>query len=234
MNETDRHLLQTVGGPATARVALLPTASGQESEGPTYWNDLGQKHFTALGVTDVRPTRVVDAQSARDPVQLDLLRNANFFYFSGGSPDYTVATMRGSPAWELIADAYARGAVLAGCSAGAMAFGGYTVRPRLAIMMGRVEWLDALQLVPQLVVFPHFDRLLGMVSSAAIRARLLAPPTGTVAIGVDEDTALVRLAPPDDASGGKARWRVMGRQTVTLFLAKGSPARLQAGEEVIL
>jgi len=144
-----------------------------------------------------------------------------------------VTTMRGSPAWELIAGAHARGAVLAGCSAGAMAFGGHTVRPRLAMMMGRVEWLDALQIVPQLVVFPHFDRLFGMVSSAAIRTRLLTPPKGAVAIGVDENTALVRLAPPAEP-GGKSLWRVMGRQTVTIFLQRGAPTRLHAGEEVLL
>src|SRR5579875_2071202 len=107
MDETDRHLLALIGGPERARVALLPTASGLEPSRPAYWNDLGLAHFRALGVADVRATTILDAAGARDPAQLALLRDATFFYLSGGDPVHLIASLRDSPAWEIIARAHA-------------------------------------------------------------------------------------------------------------------------------
>lgn len=233
MNETDRHLLDTLGGPASARVALLPTASGLEPDSPKYWNDLGMRHFTSLGVADIRSTWILDARAAHDPAQLELLREANFFYFSGGNPQHVISSMRGSPAWEIISAAYAKGAVLAGCSAGAMAMSGYTISLRLAFSgNGPVEFVESLAVVPHVIVFPHFDRILGRMGAAALRTRLVKAPQGAIPIGVDEDTALVRIALP--SFDGKAQWRVMGRQTVTIFWPNATPQVLHTGDEVAL
>src|SRR5690242_1704311 len=79
MLETDAALLETVGGAASASVALLPTAAGLEANGPSYWNNLGLGHFKKLGVTDIRPTLVLDHASASDPKQVELLRDADFY-----------------------------------------------------------------------------------------------------------------------------------------------------------
>src|SRR5579859_7232910 len=153
MAETDRYLLSTLGGAGATRVALLPTASGLEPDGPARWNALGQRHFAGLGVTDIRPVHIIDAASAADPEQVALLREANFFYFSGGDPQYLITTLRGSPAWDVITAAYARGAVLAGCSAGAMALAGCTLALRQVMVGTQAEWVDALGVVPHLIVF---------------------------------------------------------------------------------
>lgn len=233
MNETDRHLIATLGGSTHTRVALLPTASGLEPDSPKYWNDLGIRHFTALGVADVRPTWILDAKTAHDPAQLDLLREANFYYFSGGNPQHLISSMRGSPAWDIISTAYANGAVMAGCSAGAMAMSGYTLSLRFAFSgSGPVEFVESLAVVPHVIVFPHFDRILGRMGSAALRTRLVKAPQGAIPIGVDEDTALVRTALPDFA--GKAKWRVIGRQTVTIFWPNAVPQVLHPDDEVAL
>ena len=236
MNETDRYLIDTLGGPANARVALLPVASGLEPDSPKYWNELGIRHFTALGVRDIRPSWILNAAGAHDPIQLDLLRGANFYYFSGGNPQHVISSMRGSPAWEIISAAYANGAVLAGCSAGAMAMSGYTLSLRFAFSgSGPVEFVESLAVVPQVIVFPHFDRILGRMGSAALRTRLVKAPAGAIPIGVDEDTALVRIALPDAGSqDGRARWRVMGRQTATIFWPGAAHQVLQVGDEVAL
>ena len=233
MNETDRHLIDTLGGPSRVRVALLPTASGLEPGSPKYWNDLGVSHFTALGVSETRPAWILDARTAHDPAQLELLREANFYYFSGGNPQHVISSMRGSPAWEIISAAYANGAVLAGCSAGAMAMSGYTLSLRLAFSgNGPVEFVESLAVVPHVIVFPHFDRILGRIGAAALRTRLVKAPQGAIPIGVDEDTALVRIALP--GPDGKAKWRVMGRQTVTIFWPGSAPQALHIGDEVAL
>lgn len=236
MLETDDALLATVGGAAGARVVLLPTASGLEPNSPARWNDLGQRHFRKLGVREIRSTMILDRASADDPRQVELLRGADFYYFSGGNPNHLIDSLRGSAAWEVIAAAQAAGAILAGCSAGAMAMSGYTV-PLRALLSGLVtggpgDWLPALATVPQVVVFPHFDRMVAMVRDPVVRRLAQAAPAGVMLVGVDEDTALVLLdAPPD---GAAQTWRVMGRQAVHLYRGGDAPDVLRAGDTVTL
>ncbi len=236
MLETDTALLATVGGAGSARVALLPTAAGLEENGPTYWNNLGLEHFTRLGVRDIRPTLILDRASANDPAQVELLADADFYYFSGGNPQHLIASLRGSAAWEVIARRQAQGAVLAGCSAGAMAMSGYTV-PLRALLSGLItggpgDWLPALGTVPQVVVFPHFDRIPSAVREPTLRRLAHAAPDGVTLVGVDEDTALVRLEPATEV--GAQSWRVMGRQSVHLYRKDAAPLTLRAGESTTL
>lgn len=236
MLETDTALLATVGGASGARVALLPTASGLEEGSPTYWNNLGLDHFHKLGVSDIRPTLILDHASADDPEQVALLREVDFYYFSGGNPQHLITSLRGSAAWEVISQAQAAGAVLAGCSAGAMAMSGYTL-PLRALLSGVItgapgDWLPALSVVPQVVVFPHFDRLPTALREPMLRRLAGAAPEGVTLVGVDEDTALVRL---DEApAGGAQTWQVMGRQTVHLYRRRADPVTLRAGDRVTL
>lgn len=236
MLETDAALLATVGGAALARVALLPTAAGLEENGPTYWNNLGLEHFTRLGVGEIRPTLILDRVSADDPAQIELLQGVDFYYFSGGSPQHLIDSLRGTAAWEVIAQAQAAGAVLAGCSAGAMAMSGYTI-PLRALLSGVLtggpgDWLPALATVPQVVVFPHFDRMPGAVRDPMLRRLAHAAPDGVTLVGVDEDTAFVQLRPA--ATVGAQTWQVMGRQSVHLFRKGDEPQTLRAGETATL
>lgn len=236
MLETDAALLATLGGASAARVALLPTAAGLEANGPSYWNTLGQRHFASLGVRDIRPTLILDRASANDLAQVALLRDANFYYFSGGNPQHLIESLRGSAAWDVIARGQAAGAVLAGCSAGAMAMSGYSLSLR-ALLAGLItggpgDWQPALATVPQVVVFPHFDRLPSSVSGPFVRRLAQNAPQGVALVGVDEDTALVRL---EAAVAPSAQtWRVMGRQAVHIFRKDAKPQTLRAGEAITL
>src|SRR5690349_3335105 len=101
MDDIDRRLLATAGGPAAARVALLPTASGLEGEAPARWNELGREHFRALGAA-VEGLRLLRREDASDPAILATLREASFYYFSGGNPSYVIECLRDTPAWEII------------------------------------------------------------------------------------------------------------------------------------
>jgi hypothetical protein len=47
-------------------------------------------------------------------------------------------------------------------------------------------------------------------------------------LGVDEETALVRLSPSDGAAG-EANWQVMGRRSVTVFDGDGHRSVYGAG-----
>lgn len=233
MDSTDSYLIETLGGIDKARVVLLPTASGLEVNGPSYWNELGQKHFQALGVQDIRPSAIINRTAASDPQQLELLRGANFYYFSGGNPQHTIETLRDTPAWEIIITAHAHGAVLAGCSAGAMMMSGHTVNVRQAMMGGKLQLTKALSVVPHVVVFPHFDRMAGFIDQNTFQALLAELPAGHLALGIDENTALVRLTPPQSAEPlAVARWQVMGEQTVSMYERDKDRRILHVGETV--
>lgn len=238
MNGTDAHLLETVGGPAAARVVLLPTASGLEDGSPARWNEMGRHHFASLGVTQIHLSTIIDRASASDPRQVDALRGGTFYYFSGGIPGQITDSLRDTPAWEIIREAHEGGAVLAGCSAGAMAFGGQTMSLRRLMSPSREPaetqraWVDALGVVPHIITFPHFDRMAGFVGREAFVELIESIPIDRVAVGVDEDTALVRVVA--SGNGAAARWRVMGRQTVTIFAHGVAPRVLRSGDDVEL
>ncbi len=236
MNEVDAYLLDTLGGANGAKVALLPTASGLEQKGPTYWNDLGLQHFQKLGVQDIRATHILNHSDAVAPEQLALLRAADLYYFSGGNPQHVIETMRGTPAWDIITAAHREGAVLAGCSAGAMMLGGRTISIRQAMTGGNIDFEEALAIVPNIIVFPHFDRMVNFLDDNRFQQLLSVIPTNYVIAGIDEETALVQVEAPS-ASGSAARWRVMGRQSVKLYIRdtqSSQPRVLHNGEEVIL
>ena len=233
MNTTDTYLLETIGGASNARVVLLPTASGLEVNGAISWNDLGLHHFHALGVQDVRATFIIDRDSTADPKQLALLNDADFYYFSGGNPQHIIETLRGSRAWEIITTAYERGAVLAGCSAGAMALSGYTIALRRILAGEKPGWAESLAVVPRLVVFPHFDRMANFIDQVVFQELLSTLPSGCVAVGIDENTALVRIDGIADPLT-PAHWLVMGQQTVKVFEHGMAPRTLRVGEDVTL
>jgi len=125
-------------------------------------------------------------------------------YFSGGKPQYLFETMNGSLAWQAVEKATARGAALAGCSAGAMFLGEYLPDFRaFGLKQSR-----AFGLLPNSHIIPHFDRMLAW---RGVTIPLLQPllPAGEYALGLEEDTALI------GKPGGE--WTVMGRQNVLVI-----------------
>ena len=90
--------------------------------------------------------RVVDDVSARDGAIAALLAAADLVYLPGGDPDTVLEILAGSAAWEGVAAARDRGAVVAGASAGAMALGEQTWTRR-GYMAG-FGWAGRLVVVP--------------------------------------------------------------------------------------
>jgi len=221
MDEVDRHLLASVYADGRApRVVCLPTAAGQEGDVSVgRWSRMGEDHFRALGA-DVAAVHIIDRVTADDPQFEPLLESADLIYFSGGNPMYLYETMRDSRAWAAAQRAWARGAVYAGCSAGAMILAKGMPNFRNAGLTGA----PGFGIVPAVYIMPHFDHIPGpwKVMVNLLRGRL---GPGEFMIGIDEDTGLVgRLG---------AEWRVMGRSRVHLISRKGSQA-YAAGELVPL
>jgi cyanophycinase-like exopeptidase len=96
-----------VGSAAFERVAAETRAGAHGAEPPVR----------------VSHARVVDAASAADPMISERLASADLVYLPGGDPDAVIGILAGTPAWRSVEAARARGAVVVGASAGAMALG---------------------------------------------------------------------------------------------------------------
>jgi len=207
MNEIDRHLLASVDTDGhMPRVVCLPTAAGLEgSESVERWSRMGLAHFRNLGA-QVNAPAIIDRASAEDPGWHSLLAQADLLYFSGGNPMYLYETLRGSHAWGAARQAWGRGAVYAGCSAGAMILAQKVPDFRF----WGLRSLDAFQVLPAMYILPHFDRMRGLWKAFTVALRWKLKEAQYM-IGIDEDTALVgRLG---------QTWQVMGRGQVRLLWA---------------
>lgn len=202
MAPVDQLLLARLNAPA--RVVCLPTAAGTEgAEVIGRWARQGVAYFTGLGAA-AEAVGVVDRATADDPARAERVAAANFVYLSGGKPDYLLNSLAGTRTLTALAGVLARGGVVAGCSAGAMLWGGW---------LPGLPFKPALGALPGALILPHFDELpawLPGVVKLGLGRRIL--------VGIDGFTALVVSA------GGAV---VAGRGRVVLA---GRPFR--AGQAV--
>lgn len=207
MYNVDRYLLDSLElNGRKPRVACLATAAGREGDASVNrWLSMGAKHFEDLGA-DVTPVRIVDRVTADDPQWESVLENADLIYFSGGDPSYLYETMKGTCTWSAAQRAWARGAIYAGCSAGAMILGKRVPSFRL------IGTQEGFGIVPATYIVPHFDAIPGIWRPIVFGFQKQLK-NGERMIGVDEDTALIGKL------GGE--WVVMGRSQVHVFTHEG-------------
>ena len=221
MDDVDRYLLANCGaGERTPRVACLPTAAGQEGDASVNrWSTMGIEHFTRLGA-DVQALPVIDTESANDLNHATAVEDADLIYFSGGDPSYLYRSMKDSLVWQAAQKAWARGAVYAGCSAGAMILGREIPDFRTLGLRSK----PAFGLVPIAFVMPHFDAipLFAKPLASSLRGRL---KEGEIMVGVDENTAIV----------GKmnTEWTVLGKAKAHIF-TKNESKSYAAGQKFSL
>jgi len=219
MEGVDRYLLDSVGGDGRApRVVCLPTAAGQEGdESVGRWSRMGIEHFTKLGAkVDALP--IIDRASADDPQYESILESADLIYFSGGNPVYLFETMNGSRAWTAAQKAWSRGAVYAGCSAGAMILANRLPNFR---NLG-IGAINGFGIVPADYVMPHFDH--AGPFKAFVNVLRTQMKDGQRMIGIDENTALIGKL------GGE--WKAMGASKVHVMTRKQT--KLYAAGEIVL
>lgn len=206
----DAWLLEQSG---SATVTVVPTANRVH---PDMAVATARRHFAALGgeVVEAPIHTRVDAEQAS---WRERLGGAAFVYLAGGDPGFLASVLTGTPAWAGIVEALARGAVVAGSSAGAMVLCGRMLRP------GSSATEAGLGLLSHTVVLPHHERWaarLGQVGS------VLAGDAAGIAevLGIDECTGLA-LDSLEASGGGSCR--VLGAGSVTSYRLEGkalSPA----------
>lgn len=215
MLDFDAGLLASTGR-SRPRVVILPTASYPDGEEVfTRWAAMGVAHFGQLGA-EVEPVLVRDRAGADDPAAAQAIGEADLVYLSGGKPSYLMRVLDGSAVGRALAAAHERGAVVAGCSAGAMVLAGHAFDFRMRIAPWPLRWRHGLGFVEGASVIPHYDAWPEPLS--AIIA--LQAPRGSLVLGIDEETALV---------GRDGAWQVHGRSRVTVWRGRHRD-RYRAGE----
>jgi cyanophycinase len=185
------------------RIVILPTAAarGRPMLAAGHGRDAFRQRAEAIDLdVEIEIAPVVDAGSAAEPASNALLAEADLVHLPGGDPDLVVAILAGSPALAAIRQAWRRGAVVAGASAGAMALADWSWTPD-----GGVR---ALGLVTGLAVVPHYDHV-RLTAWQETLDRLA--PGGIGYLGLDERTGVISDPTSEGAAvGGSVIWRVAG------------------------
>jgi cyanophycinase len=205
--EMDRALLEATGS-KKPRVLVVPTAA---VEGPSTAASNGVSYFSGLGA-DASPLMVVDGDTAGDARYIDRLEDADMVYLTGGDPAHLLETLAGSAFLDGLRGALARGAIVAGSSAGAMVMGEW---------MSYRGWTRALGMLRAIAVLPHHERS----DPDAVAAELDASaPGGLTVLGVDAKSCCL---------GGPEGWEVLGPGSVRLY-TEGGWRRYGSGDLVPL
>jgi cyanophycinase len=215
MSAFDAELLASTGR-ARPRVVVVPTASYPDGEEVFQrWATMGVDHFAALGA-EVEPVFVRDRAEADDPAAAQAIGEADLIYLSGGKPGYLRSALAGSAVGAALAVAHDRGAILAGCSAGAMVLAGHAFDFRVRLLPWPLRWVRGLGFAPGVSVVPHYDAWPEPMSALVA----LQAPRGSVVLGIDEETAVV---------GRDGAFQVHGASRVTVWHGRHRE-RFRAGE----
>jgi cyanophycinase len=195
MRDPDLKAMELAGG-LDAPIRIVPTAAAPDNNHERAGNN-GIRWFQGLGATAVLSLPLVDRTSANDETIAKALREAKLIYMLGGFTGYLAETLKDSLAWGAVLDAYARGAVIAGSSAGAM------VMCELYYDHSQGQVVEGLNLVPNALVLPHHNTF-----GKNWASRLLEISEVTL-IGIDEETGML--------GDGGGTWTVHGGGEVTLY-----------------
>lgn len=193
-----------ISGGRQARLVVIPTASSFQDEVVASYREV----FTRFGVSSVDVVNPQSRREAHDARAVGLLDGATGIFMSGGSQLRLSQLFPGTPLGDALHRAHARGAVVAGTSAGA------SIMSEFMISMGdegitpvqRASQVSAgIGLLKGVIVDQHFaqrSRYGRLLSVVAASPNLLG-------IGIDEDTAI------EVADG--TRFTVHGRGGVTVM-----------------
>jgi cyanophycinase len=211
-NEEQDRMLAAAARPGPAFV--VPTAAARQ--GPEKAVANAQRWFRQLGL-QVEELPVLKRADANSKDIAETARAGGFFYLVGGDPGLVAQVLAGSRVWAVIFDAWRHGAALAGSSAGAMALCSHTlIRATWPNHLNRRP-ADALGVVPQTAVLPHFDTFGHKWIESAQREL-----PGVTLLGIDERSAAV---------WSDEEWTAAGPGVVTV-IEGGKTTRFEKGAKI--
>jgi cyanophycinase len=197
-NEEQDRMLAAAARPGPAYV--VPTAAARQH--PEMAVAHASKWFKQFGV-DIEELPVLKRTDANSKELVQRARAGGFFYLVGGDPGLVAEVLHASRVWTAMFEAWLDGASLAGSSAGAMALCSHTlIRARFPDHTNRRP-AEALGLVPNTAVLPHYDTFGRRWVESAQREL-----PGVTLLGIDERSAAVW------ADGS---WRAAGPGSVTVI-----------------
>jgi cyanophycinase len=205
--EAMRKFVELAGGPQ-ALIIAIPTASSEPDTG-AYYVKLFKEQYGCSNVAALEIKSKADAMRAD---YTELAGRAAGIFFGGGDQIRITNALLGTPVGAAIADAFARGAVIGGTSAGTACQSDPMITGEgdfKVIRANSVELWKGLGFFRGVVVDQHF---IARQRSNRLVSVILEHPD-LLGVGVDEDTAVwVR---PDDT------FQVIGSSCVMVLDAKG-------------
>lgn len=191
-------------GGENGRMVVVTTASQEPMKSGENYCAL----FSGLGVKEVRPADITTRREANDPAMADMLQNATGIFFTGGDQLRITSVLGGTGAETAVREAFLKGALVAGTSAGASVVCSTMITDGLSNEAARkctLKMAPGLGLISQVIVDQHF----------AQRGRLgrllcgVAENPHSLGVGIDENTAIRVFS--------DARFRVLGDGAVTVI-----------------
>lgn len=189
--------------------------------------------WPTLGAASAATVNATTPAEASDPAIVAALAQADAIFIRGGDQSLYLAAWVGTPLEEALVDAFDRGAVIGGTSAGCAILGGRIYDARVASVAPYEVLLDPFDpgvtfsepifdLLPHVLTDTHFTERgrLGRLTVFAERWEADGGP-GAIAVGVDPETALFVY---DDGTA-----EVAGRGSVTIVDPGPSTATLTPG-----
>ncbi len=147
MKCVDRVLLDNVVG--EKRIAVLPTACGQDPGRALALADTGAAYFRHLGALS-DPVPIIDRDSAMDEALAERIEAANVIYLTDGDAGYLYQTLQSSAAWTAIGNVIELNGIVAASGAAASVFGEH-------IPASPMRWRPAFNIFPGAVIVPHYE-----------------------------------------------------------------------------
>ena len=193
---------------------VVPTAAAKQD--PERAVAHAKQWFRLFGIV-LKELPVLKRTDANNKDHAELARAGGFFYLVGGDPGLVVHALQGTRVWNGIFEAWRNGAPLAGSSAGAMALCSHTLI--------RASWPDrsnrrpaeALGLLPDTAVLPHFDTFGHRWIESAQREL-----PGATLLGIDERSAAI---------WNEGDWLAAGPGAVTVIRGE-KRARFTSGQKI--
>jgi cyanophycinase-like exopeptidase len=198
--EVDRLALGTASG-ATSVAVLLLGDDGQEIDRRA---ESASDHFQRIGASPI-VMRIDARHDAFRTDLLDTLRDVCMIHLSSRDTRKTVRTLLGTPLWDAILGAVARGAAFAASGAAVAALGDVTFDEDGGATHWN-EWPPALRLFDGTMLLPHWDAF-GHDRPELQRFLAREVPTDSTLIGIDDGTALI---------GDGDLWQVKGSGQVQI------------------
>jgi cyanophycinase len=217
--------IRLAGGP-TSHIIVIPTASVGDAGPPGMATSLARRMKDSWGVRAVTVLHSINRDTSNSDAFVEPLRAATGVWMLGGFPENLVRSYLGTKTERAIRELLDRGGVVGGESAGAMIQASwldttdeedFTADVRTLI---KTNGPAGFNLLTRAAIFPHFDKRGPQDAMTFSEAN-----PDQVAIGIDEETALV-------VKGHRAE--VVGLGRVTIYdgkrVATANPIELHSGD----